>query len=172
MNLGVINQSVTEYFTVVDSNRNLIDNIDPLDFTAKVYNPNNVEVSGSVSGVFSNLGNGNYKYEFIPNLNGTWYVVAYNVTYFPWGKTGDVQVYNSDLSNIYDSVIRTLGLVHHNISIDQPIYDEFGNMISARVRIYSQTSSVGTDNDVIETYMIHADGTACGQFSYWQQTKI
>ena len=39
MNLGVINQSVTEYFTVVDSNRNLIDNIDPLDFTAKVYNP-------------------------------------------------------------------------------------------------------------------------------------
>ena len=45
-------------------------------------------------------------------------------------------------------------------------------MISARVRIYSNKNSVGTSNDVIETYLITADGTDAGKFSYWQQTVI
>ena len=73
------------------------------------------------------------------------------------------------MSEIYDIVRKTLGLVHHNMYIDEPVYDEVGNMISARVRIYSDAASVGTNSNVIETYLITADGTACGQFNYWQQ---
>jgi len=42
-------------------------------------------------------------------------------------------------------------------------------MISARVRIYSDAASVGTSNNVIETYRITADGTECGQFTFWKQ---
>ena len=53
--------------------------------------------------------------------------------------------------------------------IDDPTYDEFGNMISARVRIYSNSASVGTSNNVIETYRVTADGSECGQFSFWKQ---
>ena len=45
-------------------------------------------------------------------------------------------------------------------------------MISARVRIYSDAASVGTSNNVIETYRITADGTECGQFSFWKQVVI
>ena len=74
--------------------------------------------------------------------------------------------------DIYDIVRRTLGLVHHNMYIDEPVYDDVGNMISARVRIYSDAASVGTDTNVIETYLITADGTECGQFNYWQQTVV
>ena len=56
--------------------------------------------------------------------------------------------------------------------IDQAAYDEFGNMTSARVRLYEDAASVGTNNNVIETYLITSDGTECGKFTYWEQTKI
>lgn len=172
MILGVINQTVDEHFTVADKNGNLISGIDSTEFTVYVYNPSGTEVTPSVSGFFTELGDGNYKYTFTPNVNGTWYAVVTHPTYFPWGKTDDIQVYDGDLSDVYQSVIKTLGLVHHNFYIDNPVYDEHGNMVTARVRIYSNAASVGTDNDVIETYLIQADGTQCGQFSYWKQVSV
>jgi hypothetical protein len=45
-------------------------------------------------------------------------------------------------------------------------------MTSGRVRIYSDAASVGTNNNVIETYLITADGTECGKFTYWEQTVL
>ena len=172
MILGVINKSVDEHFTVSDKNGVLISGIDSSAFTVHVYDPSAVEVTPSVSGSFTELGDGSYKYTFTPNVNGTWYAVVTHPTYFPWGKTDDVQVYDSDLTDIYTSVIKTLGLVHHNVFIDDPIYDEHGNMIYARLRIYSDSASVGTNSNVIETYKIEADGTKCGQFSFWKQVVI
>jgi hypothetical protein len=165
-------KQVEEHFTVSDCDGNLISNIDATNFTIFVYDPNGNEVSNIISSNFVELGNGNYKYIFTPNLTGTWYVTLIHSTYFPWGKSDDIQVYNSDLTDIYDKVIRTLGLVHHNLYIDEPVYDDYGNMISARVRIYSDKNSVGTDQNVIETYLITSDGTQCGQFSFWSQVKI
>lgn len=76
------------------------------------------------------------------------------------------------MTTIYDIVRKTLGLVHHNFYIDQTVFDDNGNMVSARVRIYSDSVSVGTDTNVIETYLITADSTECGQFNYWQQVSI
>ena len=129
-------------------------------------------MTGSVSGIFTELGNGNYRYTFTPNINGVWYINVTNQTYFPWGKNDDVYVDEADLTSVYEAVIRTLGLVHHNVYIDNTTYDEFGNMTAGRVRIYSDAASVGTNSNVIETYLITADGTECGKFSYWEQTKI
>lgn len=166
---GVINQPVSEHFTVADSDGNLVPGIPPAQFTLYVYNPTGVEVSGSVSGSITELGSGNYKYVFTPDAEGTWYVNATHPTYFPWGKSDDVQVFQGDLTDVYDAVEKTLGLAKHNIYIDDPTYDEHGNMISARVRTYSDAASVGTANNVIETYRITADGTECGQFTYWKQ---
>jgi len=45
-------------------------------------------------------------------------------------------------------------------------------MTAGRVRIYSDATSVGTDVNVIETYLITADGTECGKFNYWAQVKM
>ena len=166
---GVLNQPVSEHFTVSDSNGNLITGLLPASFTLYVYNPIGSEVSGSVSGSIIELGSGNYKYIFTPDSEGVWYVNAVHPTYFPWGKADDVQIFNTDLSTIYDAVEKTLGLSRHNMYIDDPTYDEHGNMISARVRTYSDAASVGGVNNVIETYRIEADGTECGKFNYWQQ---
>ena len=166
---GVKDNSVDEHFTVADSNGNLISGIDSSSFTVYVYNPSDTEVSSSVNGSFTALGYGNYKYTFTPNLNGIWYVNVTHSTYFPWGKTDDVNVDSADLSSVYDIVRRTLGLVHHNIYIDETVFDDSGNMTSARIRIYSDAASVGTNSNIIESYLITADGTECGQFSFWQQ---
>jgi len=146
---GVLNQPVSEHFTVADVDGNLIAGIPPGQFTLYVYDPAGSEVSGSVSGTIIELGTGNYKYVFTPDSEGTWYVNAVHPTYFPWGKSDDVQIFNTDLSTIYDTVEKALGLSRHNMYIDDPTYDEHGNMVSARVRTYSDAASVGTANNVI-----------------------
>lgn len=169
MILGVLNEQVEEHFTVSDTNGNLISGIDSTAFVTYVYNPSGSEVSNLVSENVIELGNGNYKYVFTPNVTGIWYVVLTHPTYFPWGKADDVQVNTQDLSAIYEAVKKTLGLVHHNFYIDEATYDDFGNMISARVRIYEDAASVGTDTNIIETYRIEVDATACGQFTFWKQ---
>jgi len=172
MILGTIDKQVEEHFTVTDTNGNLISSLDGTSFTSYVYNPDGTEVSLSVNGSVINLGNGNYKYRFTPNQTGTWYVVLVHPLYFPWGKSDDVQVYQGDISDIYSNVIKTLGLVHRNIYIDETNYDDNGNMISARVRIYDEAANVGTNTGVIETYLITSDGTECGKFNYWTQVVM
>ena len=169
---GVKDQPVDEYFTVVDSNGNLISGIDSSTFIVYVYDPTSTEVSLSINGSIIDLGNGHYKYTFIPNQNGTWYVNIIHPIYFSWGKSDDIYVTDADLTSIYNIVSRTLGLTHHNIYIDQPIYGDEGSLISARVRTYKNAADVGTENNIIETYRIEADEVACGQFSFWKQVKL
>ena len=166
---GVNGQPVDECFTVSDAAGNLISGLDTTSFTAYIYDPNGNNVTGSVSPFFTELGDGNYKLTFTPNQNGVWYVNVVHPEYFPWGKNDDVYVDTADLSSVYEIVRKTLGLVHHNMMIDDATYDEHGNMIGARVRIYDDAANVGTNTGVIETYRIEADSEACGQFTYWQQ---
>jgi len=166
---GVKDQSVDEHFTVANASGVLIIGIDTTSFGVYVYNPSGTEVSSSVSGSFTELGNGNYKYTFTPDTNGIWYITVTHPTYFSSGKSDDIVVDSSDLTAIYDAVIRALGLINHNVYIDQPVYDDDTNLISGRVRIYSDAASVGTDSNVIETYLMTADGDGCGKFTYWQQ---
>jgi hypothetical protein len=169
---GVKDKPVDEHFTVSDAAGNLISGIDTTSFTVYLYNPAGTEVQGTKADFFTEIGDGSYKYIFTPDVNGVWYANVTHPVYFPWGKTDDIYVDTVDLSVIYEIVRRTLGLVHHNVFIDEAAYDEYGNMTSARVRIYSDAASVGTDTNVVETYLITADGTACGQFSYWQQVAM
>jgi len=62
--------------------------------------------------------------------------------------------------------------MHENIYIDNPVYDSNNNLTSARVRIYSSASSVGTSSDVIGTYTILAPSTSPGHFTTWSQIKV
>jgi len=83
-------------------------------------------------------------------------------------------IYTEDLQiNIDETKIdKILGLVHQNILIDQTGYDEHGNLASARVRIYSDSVSVGSNNNVISTYQITAVSTDVGKFTTWVQEEI
>ena len=56
--------------------------------------------------------------------------------------------------------------------MDQPSYDNQDNLIGLRIRIYSTSGSVGTDDDVIATYLVSSAGDGMGKFSYWSQIEI
>jgi len=132
---AVLNQRVYEHFSVADTTGTLLAGIDTSSFIVYIYDPNGNEISSSVSLTIEELTNGSYKASFVPNQVGTWYVVILHEIYFPWGKTDDVQVEVADLSDIYSDVTTALGLLHHNIYIDNTVFDDTNNLISARVRL-------------------------------------
>jgi len=76
------------------------------------------------------------------------------------------------LSENQDYLKRIVGLVHENIFIDNPTFDSDGNMTSARLRIYSDPTDVGTSTNVIGTYNISAPGNGPGKFTNWSQIRI
>lgn len=71
-----------------------------------------------------------------------------------------------------DYLKRIVGLVHENIFIDNPTFDSDGNMTSARLRIYSSPTDVGTSTNVIGTYNISAPGDGPGKFTNWSQIRV
>jgi hypothetical protein len=172
MNLGIVNLPVTEFFVVVDSLNNLIDGLDSTSITSFIYNPFGAECSATNPVTITGYGNGHYIANFTPNIVGTWILTLIHPFYFPYGKTGDIQVYTSDFTRIDGALKKVLGLVHQNIYIDQPAYDGDGNLVGGRLRIYSDSASVGTNLNVLATYIITSGGDGAGKFTYWQQVEI
>jgi hypothetical protein len=105
--------------------------------------------------------------------DGEYQMFAYTSTNVIF-SLGGFYIYNDE--EVSDSVMqsdskRLLGLLHENIFIDNPIYDVDGNLISARVRIYSTSGDVGTDNNVIGTYLIAVTASGVGKFLTWSQVR-
>ena len=112
----------------------------------------------------------------IPSVSWTGQEVGSYLILWSVSNTDDDfnDTYTEDLQiNIDETKIdKILGLVHQNILIDQTGYDEHGNLASARVRIYSDSVSVGSNNNVISTYQITAVSTDVGKFTTWVQEEI
>ncbi len=83
-----------------------------------------------------------------------------------------LDIINSKCIEISNDLKRVLGLVHENIFIDLPNYDSDNNLISARLRIYSSEIDVGSNNNIIGTYLIESDSSGPGKFTNWKQVKI
>lgn len=96
-----------------------------------------------------------------------------------------IENYNENLDNIYDDtqniitdldskgekLDKILGLLHQNIYIDETEYDNYENLIKAKIRIYSDSSSVGSDSNILATYRIYCEGDGMGKFTYWSQVE-
>jgi hypothetical protein len=172
MNLAIINFPTEEFFSVVDSSNNFINGLDSTSITTYLFNPAGIEISSIIPVTITGLGNGHYIATFTPNALGTWMLTLVHPIYFPWGKANDIEVYTSDFTRISNQLNRVLGLVHQNIHIDQPTYDGDGNLVGGRLRIYSDSASVGTNNNVLATYIITSVGDGPGKFTYWQQVEL
>ena len=156
MILGKIGFEVKEDFSVTDPSRSLVPGIDETSFTYNISAPNRDEVSSSIPVSISELGHGHYRSTFIPNSVGTWMLAVYHPTYFPWGKTGSIQIFSHDFDTVAVLVQRVLGMVQENFFIDQAVYDDNNNLLSSRIRIYNDDVSVGTDNNIMAEYYMEA----------------
>ncbi len=164
MILGKLGEEVKEEFSVLDVSNNLVSGIPLSEFSSHLFNPSNVEDSTSVT--FIELGHGHYRVMFTPNQVGNWMLAAYHNTYFPWGKTNTIQVFSNDFDSIALMLQKVLGLVQENFAVDQTVYDGANNLTSSRVRIYTNNTSVGTDNNVLETYIMTAVYSGITMTSY------
>jgi len=153
MTIGKLGEVTLEEFSVLDSSNLPVSGIPLTEFNAYLFDPSNNEID-STNVIFIELGHGHYRAVFIPNQVGNWLLAVYHSVYFPWGKTNTIQVFSNDFDSINIMLQKILGLVQENFLMDNTIYDDNGNMISARIRTYSNSNSVGTDNDILETYNI------------------
>jgi hypothetical protein len=67
---------------------------------------------------------------------------------------------------------RILGLIQENQYIDTTVFDVDDHMTSARLRTYSVSGSVGTDNDVLATYTVTATYDASGNMVTFKVVKV
>jgi hypothetical protein len=100
MGLGKKDKPLYDDFTVANPSGDLITGLVQGDFTILLYDPTETEVSGSVPVTITELGFGNYRLTFTPNLVGDWLVIISNVTYFRWGQRRNYQVYASDFDDL------------------------------------------------------------------------
>jgi len=78
--------------------------------------------------------------------------------------------YTEDLQVSIDKtkVDKILALVHENIVIDETEYDSYGNLSSARVRLFYDSNKT----NILNTYKITSNSNAAGQFSTWEQMEV
>jgi len=159
MILGKVGVTVNDDFTVTDSNDQLVPGLDSTAFTYHIFDSNGSDSSITTPVTITPLGYGHYRASFVPNSVGMWMLSVYNATHFPWGKTGNIQVFANDFDSIATVLTRILGLSQENYYVDNTTFDSNNNLTYSRVRIYSDAASVGTSNNVIETYEMNATYT-------------
>jgi len=159
MILGKVGQPINEDFTVIDNGNNLVTGLNNLSFTRKLYDSSGNDVTSSISVVITELGNGNYRAAFSPSSIGIWYLAIYHDTYFPWGKSDTIQVFNNDFDTMEAILTRIVGLTQENHYIDNTSYDGEDNLTSCRIRLYDDSTKVGSDSNVTSTYLVTAGYT-------------
>jgi hypothetical protein len=149
-----VGQEVKQLFTVLDTNDLPVSGLGDVDFTKYLLDSDNnlslltVTVSG--------LGSGHYVASYTPDTIGTWFLTVYHSVYFPWGKSGETQVNTYDIDTIGVDIKRLLGLSQENYYLDQVVWNTFKQMTSGRIRVYTDSASVGSDINVLDTYNITA----------------
>lgn len=171
MDFGIVNKNVYKSFSVIDSEGNPVTGLNDNDLVIKLFDDNGNEINGSIQISVIELEDGHYRIGFIPVVSGEYFIVIYNNDYFPNGKTGTIRIYEESFDSLGDRQKLILGLVHENIFIDQTVFDSNNNMIKARIRIYSNSDSVGTENDILSSYQITAVSDGPGKFKSWMQIK-
>ena len=99
--LGRFGVPVDQPFTVVDSAGSPVTGLLDANFVKELFDPD--AFFNSVPVVVSELGSGSYTASFTPDKVGTWYLVVKHSTHFPEGKSGGIQVYEGDLSQVDDN---------------------------------------------------------------------
>ncbi len=146
-------------FTVLDTDYSPVTGITLTEFSARIYDPTDTDVSGSITVTWKELGGGDYEISFTPVTTGKWYVVATHATYFPWGKAAGILVSDESLSTIgvdLTTIINDIAALN-----DISINDIFTNSVDGSydlsdilkivlAMLGGVTSGVGTNTEIFK----------------------
>lgn len=152
MILGRVGNAINDDFSVTNAQNVLTPNIDSTAFIVHLFDSSGSEVSSTIPVTITGLGHGHYRASFTANSVGLWMLIVYHNTYFPWGKSNNIQVFANDFDTITTLLTRVLGLTQENFAIDNTVYDGNNNLTQSRIRLYDSESNVGSNNGVISTY--------------------
>lgn len=165
-------QEISLNLTLVDNNGQIEDSAI---VNYKIYNGSNtLELSGNNLS-FNNQLNGYVDLieplvDWLNQEEGIYYIkweISNTTNLYPQSVTEELYIDDNE-----NKINRILGLVHENCLIKDTVYDKFDNLQSATMLIYSDSDSVGTENNIIGTYEITADTTNVGKFLIWNQKRI
>ena len=132
--IGITVSGIYEYFT--DGNR---EDVFKADLTG-------IEQDVTTSGIYNYFTDGNREDVFKANISGL----------------APANEYDTALSEIQSDILRDLGLSQENYYLDQMTYATYQGaklLTGGRIRVYSDAVSVGTDSNIIATYIITASWT-------------
>ena len=175
----IVNTLVTDQFPIYDIDGYAhVSGLVQEDFDVTIYH--NGSIKPSYSFIISEILEGEYRFRFTPNLIGYWAVVIGNERYMQWREGSFDVAEASQISDIYEMVQRTLGLVHENMFIDTTIYDSNGQLTSARIIIFASKddAELATDGGSsppdpvpIATYVYTAVWNALNQYKTFLQVR-
>jgi hypothetical protein len=157
---------------VVDYDNTPVPSLSASDFTYNIFDPSGSEVSSTVNVTITEMTSGGYRASYTPISKGKWFLVLYNDDYFPWGKAGETKVYDNDIDSVAVEITRALGLMQENYYLDQIVLDSNDNMTSGRIRIYSNSADVGSNNSVIATYQVTATWSNATTMTSYKVVKV
>lgn len=164
-----VGQKVKQFFTVLDTNNLPVSGLGDVDFTKYLLDSDTNQSLLTVT--VSGLGSGHYVATYTPDVIGTWFLTVYHSVYFPWGKSGETQVNTYDIDTIGVDIKRLLGLTQENYYLDQVVWNSFSQMINGRIRVYTDSASVGSNVNVLSTYNITATYNTSNQLVDYKVIK-
>ncbi len=172
--INKINDAITEQIFIRDSSNNPVTGLVDGNFTKELLK----DKSSTVETItISEKGDGYYYIDFTPTDTGLYEWKITHATYEPNGWYEYYQVKNYDTEDIYtvvaenqDLITRALGLAQENFYIDTLTFTG-DNLISSRIRLYDVAGSVGTDNDVTDTYDMTSTYDIDGKLTSYKVVK-
>jgi len=159
-------------FAIFDTTGSPVTGKTQADFTILTASPGTGYPSPTV--VISEVGDGIYRATLTFSTSSGWSVPkSYFIRLTCAGTTLDYRC-NLILSPLLSKLNRTLGLENENQYIDQMTWHtQFNKLTSARIRVYSNSTDVGTDNNVIATYDVNISyDSVTGRMTSYKVTRV
>lgn len=122
-------------------------------------------------------GSGEYKVTFTPDAMGIW-IVEVTIMFNKQVWFGEYEAVVGELDDIYEIVRRIAGLSHENIFIDNTVYDNDSQLVSARVRIFDTKANCDLATDggsetagMLGSYTLDSVWDFVNQFKTFKQVR-
>lgn len=132
------NEALIDSYKVLTASGTPVTGLVAGDFTFRLYDPADAEVSGTHPVSLTELGNGLYRTEFTPDTVGNWQLEVVHATYFPGGKEANYEVFNQ----LFDDIsLDNLGIGNRVVKINVRDDSTLLPIPAVWIEVYDSTST-------------------------------